>query len=481
MVTIYRIVIMTNWLPSLATGTGPLYVRIADEAENAIKSGALPNGAKLPPQRDLAYDVGVTIGTISRAYALLRERGLVTGEVGRGTYVQGNDDSGAAQPRDPVSINYGGTRAIIPPPGKLRFDTTAAIDVGQAELVGRIMAEIASAHPGEISSYTRTLSPDWLEAGRQWLSSGSWTPDAEQVLPQLGVHAGINAVVAAVSGAGDRIVCEHLTYSQVSRSANLMGRQIALVDSDQDGILPEDFERVCAREHPKAAFIMSSGQNPTLATLPLSRRRDIVAIARKYNVWLIEDYLYGGMIADEIPLLAELAPDRTFLLNGLSKCVAAGVRGGWVACPPHMSQRVRVTQKMVSGGLPFLLAELSARLVLSGAADEIRGKVLAEIGAREAVVRELFAGKDFRSHPRLPFFWLKLPEPWMSGTFKQAVLDADVLIDDEDEFKPARSSRVYHHVRVGFSEGRERSISIEGLKTVRRILDQSPLGTSAIV
>jgi DNA-binding transcriptional MocR family regulator len=472
---------MTNWLPSLDTGTGPLYVRIADEAENAIKSGALPNGAKLPPQRDLAYDVGVTIGTISRAYALLRERGLVTGEVGRGTYVQGNDTSGAAQPRDPVSINYGGTRAIVPPPGKLRFDTTAAIDVGQAELVGHIMAEIASAHPSEISSYTRTLSPDWLEAGRQWLSSGNWRPDADQILPQLGVHAGINAVVAAVSGAGDRIVCEHLTYSQVSRSANLMGRQIALVDSDQDGILPEDFERVCAREHPKAAFIMSSGQNPTLATIPLSRRKDIVAIARKYNVWLIEDYLYGGMIADEIPLLAELAPDRTFLLNGLSKSVAAGVRGGWVACPPHMSQRVRVTQKMVSGGLPFLLAELSARLVLSGAAADIRDRVVAEIGAREEVVRQLFAGKDFRSHPRVPFFWLKLPEPWMSGTFKQAVLDADVLIDDEDEFKPARSARVFHHVRVGFSEGRDRSISVEGLKTVRRILDQSPLGTSAIV
>ena len=65
--TIYRIVIMTNWLPSLDTGTGPLYIRIADDAENAIKSGALPHGAKLPPQRDLAYDIGVTIGTISRA------------------------------------------------------------------------------------------------------------------------------------------------------------------------------------------------------------------------------------------------------------------------------------------------------------------------------------------------------------------------------------------------------------------------------
>ena len=142
---------MTNWLPSLDTGTGPLYIRIADEAENAIKSGALPHGAKLPPQRDLAYDVGVTIGTISRAYAVLRERGLVTGEVGRGTYVQASDGTSVTA-RDPVSTNYGGTRAITPPPGKLRFDTTAAIDVGQAEIVGRIMAEIAASHPGEISS-----------------------------------------------------------------------------------------------------------------------------------------------------------------------------------------------------------------------------------------------------------------------------------------------------------------------------------------
>lgn len=472
---------MTNWLPSLTTGHGPLYLRIADDAERAIKSGALPQGTKLPPQRDLAYDVGVTIGTISRAYALLRERGLVSGEVGRGTYVQTDTTGPAAGPRDPVTLNYGGTRSMTPPPGKLRFDTTAAIDVGQAAVVGRIMTEIALEHPSEISSYTRTLSPDWQEAGKRWLSNGSWSPDATQVLPQLGVHAGINAVIAAVTGTGDRVVCEHLTYSQVSRSAMLMGRQIALVESDADGILPEDFERVCAREHPKAAFLMSSGQNPTLACLPLSRRKDIVAIARKYNVWLIEDYLYGGMIADGIPLLAELAPDRTFLLNGLSKSVAAGVRGGWVACPPHMSQRVRVTQKMVSGGLPFLLAEVSARLVLSGAAAEIRSQVLSEIAAREAVVRQLFQGHEFRSHPRLPFVWLKLPEPWLSGTFKQAVLDADILIDDEDEFKPARSSRTFHHVRIGFSEGRDRAISTQGLAAVRRVLDQSPLGTSAFV
>ena len=472
---------MTPWLPDLRTGTGPLYIRIADAAEADIKAGTLTADAKLPPQRNLAFDLGVTIGTISRAYTLLRERGLVAGEIGRGTYVQSGLAEEREGARDPITRSFGGTRPLSPPPGKLRFDTTAAVDVGQAEFVGKLTAEIATRHAGELSSYTRIISDDWIEAGRRWLSNGRFTPEAGSILPQLGVHAGINAVLTAITAPGDRLVCEHLTYSQVTRGANLMGRQISLVDSDEDGILPEDFERVCAREHPKAAFIMSSGQNPTLSTLPLSRRQDIVAIARRHNVWLIEDYLYGGMVGDDIPLLAELAPDRTFLLNGLSKSVASGVRGGWVACPPHMAQRVRLTQKMVTGGLPFLLAELSAQLVLSGAATEIRGKVLEELAHREEIVRHVLAGYSFRSHPRLPFLWLRLPEPWLSGTFKQAALEQDVLIDDEDEFKPGRSDKIFHHVRIGFSEGRDRTVAESGLSIIRRLLDQMPVGTGGML
>jgi len=464
---------VTNWIPEIEHRKGPLYIRIADSAEADIKIGKLAAEAKLPPQRDLAYDLGVTIGTITRAYALLRERGLVNGEVGRGTYVQPGLASNQNS-KDPITANFGGTRSMSPPPGKLRFDTTAAADVGQSSAIGQLMMEIATNNPREIASYTRILSPDWQEAGRRWLAKGDWAPDAASIVPQLGVHAAITAIIAAVSGPGDRIVSEHLTYSQVARSAMLTGRQIALVDSDENGILPEDFERVCAREHPKAAFIISSGQNPTLAVLPENRRREIADIARKYNVWLIEDYIYGGMIDDDIPLLAQIAPDRTFLANGLSKSVAAGVRGAWVACPVHFAQRIRVTQKLVTGGLPFVLAELASRLVLSGLAHEIRGKVIGEIAARAAIARRIFAGHDFRSHPNMPFLWLKLPEPWLSGTFKQAAFDEGILIDDEDEFKAGRSDRVYHHVRVGFSEGTNRALIEEGLATLRRLLDDGP-------
>src|SRR5690606_1681599 len=126
---------MTNWLPDLQASDGPLYVRIADQIEQAISTGALAAGSKLPPQRNLAYDIGVTIGTVSRAYTMVRERGLVSGEVGRGTYVLGSTQDNDPAAMDPVSARLVGTRAANAPPGKLRFDTTAATDVGQSTAI----------------------------------------------------------------------------------------------------------------------------------------------------------------------------------------------------------------------------------------------------------------------------------------------------------------------------------------------------------
>jgi DNA-binding transcriptional MocR family regulator len=471
---------MTNWLPDLQTSDGPLYVRIADQIEQAIRTGALASGSKLPPQRNLAYDIGVTIGTISRAYSMVRERGLVSGEVGRGTYVLGTPQDNDHAAVDPVSARLVGTRAANAPPGKLRFDTTAATDIGQSAVVTDILAAICREQPNEIASYTRNFPPHWLEAGRRWLGNGDWRPGVDSIVPTLGAHAAIIAAVSVITSPGDRIVFEHLTYSQISRGTALLGRQTALVESDGDGVIPEDFERVCVQQHPKLAFLMTAAQNPTLATMPEDRRRAIAAIAKRHNVWLVEDNLYGATVNNGIPLLAEIAPERTFLVGGLSKSVAAGVRGGWIACPPHLAQRVRIAHKMVSGGLPFLLAELAARLVLSGKAETIRDAVAAEVQAREASVREIFSGLEFTSHPRVPFLWLKLPDPWLSGTFRQAAFQEDILIDDEDEFKAGRSEKTFHRVRIGFSPPENRQDVIAGLTRLRRLLVHGPTGYDSL-
>ncbi|MEP7454951.1 PLP-dependent aminotransferase family protein [Phyllobacterium sp. SB3] len=469
---------MTNWLPDLENDIepqerrGPLYMRLANRIESDIAQGILPPGTKLPPQRNLAFDIGVTIGTVGRAYNLIRERGLVTGEVGRGTYVTSHKDVPLVE-RSSTSTPFGGTRGAIIEPGNIRLDSTAAIDVGQSEPMERLLQGIVKQYPREISSYSRTLPQGWLEAGSKWLASPGWTPEPTTIVPTLGAHSAILAIIAAVTAPGDKIAFEDLTYCSAARSVNLMGRRSIIMHTQAGFATPDDFERLCAQQHPKLVFLMPSLHNPTATTMPEENRRAIVEIARRYNVWIIEDEIYGSVMQNEHIAIAALAPERTFHIGGLSKSVAAGVRGGWVACPSHLATRVYTAHKMVTGGMPFMMAELGAQLVNSGEADVIRNKVRKEVQAREAIAQNIFAGMEFNSQPLATFLWVKLPDPWLSATFKNAALNEGVLIDDEDEFKPGRTEKAFHRVRLGVTVPATREELRQGFSIIRRLMETS--------
>ncbi|WP_299816928.1 PLP-dependent aminotransferase family protein [uncultured Roseibium sp.] len=495
---------MTNWHPEIPEGKGPLYIRLADRIADDIATGALSAGAKLPPQRDLAYDLGVTVGTIGRAYAVIRQQGLVSGEVGRGTFVLGSRDAAPLQEYGKPDIGLGvqlvadtrgaanespswvreatsvpkdtafaGTRISVPAPGAIRFDSTSAPEIGQAEIIGRLTSDITRDHPHEISSYTRDVPDSWRKAGRKWLARSGWEPSEGSIVPATGAQAAIMAIIAATTAPGDQIAFEELTYSSISRGGALMGRRPVEVARDDEGPLPEDLERVCAQKHPKVLFVMPTMHNPTLGLMGEARRRDIAAIARQNNLWIIEDEVYGSLRQTSLPPLAALAPDRTFHVGSLSKSVTAGVRGGWVSSPLSHAQRIYTAHKMLTGGISFLLSELSARLILSGAADSIREKILAEIAARHALVRQHLGSYELEAAPDAPFLWLKVPEPWLSGTFKAAAASANVLVDDEDEFKTGRSGKVYHRVRIGVTNPLTREETSEGLQVVRNIMEDS--------
>ena len=460
---------MTSWMPDLGVGAGPLYVRLADQIERGIANGHLPDGSKLPPQRNLAFDIGVTIGTVGRAYALARERGLVTGEVGRGTYVRAarSPDLSQPPPFEHVESRHSAVDVI-------RFDTTAAPGDGIAAVVQTMTADICRELPDAVASYIRTIPQHWLASGARWLARADWRPAAADIVPTQGAHAGIMSVIAATTTPGDRIVFEDLTYASIARSAALMGRRAIVAQSDRDGLIPEDFERLCAQQHPKLVFLMPAPQNPTLAIMTEDRRRAVAEIARKHRVAILEDAVYGVLIDDPSPPLASLAPDLVFHVGGLSKAVAAGLRAGWVACPPNFAGRVSVAHKMITGGKPFLVSEIAARLVLSGAAFDFRTATLAAIASRVQLAREAFGGLDVRLHDSVPFLWLTLPEPWLSSAFKSAAAAENILIDEEDDYRPVRSDKVHHAVRIGFSTVHDLGAVADGFNTLRRLLDQGP-------
>lgn len=474
------IVTMTNWLPDIQRTGAPIYIEIADAMAHDIDAGMLKPGEKLPPQRNLAFDIGVTIGTIGRAYALARQRGLVTGEVGRGTYVRSSEpplsgsaatSSGLRQvPQGPVADG------IHPAPGKLRLDSTSAPEVGQSNLITRHVAAIMADYPDKTTDYIRSLKPEWQQAGQAWLSTGGWQADVASIVPTLGVHAGMMAAIATLTAPGDRVAFEAVTYASLARAANLIGRRPVSVPMTADGIDVDAFDHLCANQHPKAVVIIPTLQNPTTAIMPAAIREQLATVARKHGVWIIEDNIYGACVDDAPAPVAALAPDITFHLGGLSKAVAAGIRSAWVSCPPAYVRSLPVAHKMLTGGMPFMLAETAARIVRSGEANTTARAVQRENLSRLSILREVLSGHDYRSHDNSPFIWLKLPEPWRASLFVSAARDIGLLVDGDDEFQFSQDQTSLHRTRIAFSTIQSHSVLRDALVRLRRLLDAGPSG-----
>ncbi|MGH6922627.1 MAG: PLP-dependent aminotransferase family protein [Propylenella sp.] len=466
---------MTSWLPNLSEGAGPLYLRLAERIERDIERGVLTEGTKLPPQRNLAFDVGVTLGTVSRAYAVARERGLVNGEVGRGTYVLRRAERHEAVAGHAIDIKAS-VFADSAVNATLRMDSTAAADVGQAGVIGPMVAEVFADFPHHANDYTRTIRDEWREAGAHWLTSGGWRPSLDTIVPAQGVLSGIESVIGAVTAPGDRVAFEDLSYSALARGAALIGRRPITVQGGNEGIDPDDFQAVCAREHPKALVLSPTFNNPTMSIMPVENRQRIAEIARRYNVLIVEDNIYGDALDDGPPPFAAIIPEQTFHVSGVSKTLSAGLRAGWVSCPPNLAGRLVNAKKLLTGGISFAMTEVTARLVLSGEADRLKTRVLEETRTRAAIASEIMAGYSSKGDPHCGFIWLKLPDPWLPGTFKKAALERGILIDDADAFKVGQVDLVCHCVRIGFTAPRTRGDVRRGLESLAQLLHDTSAG-----
>ena len=131
---------------------------------------------------------------------------------------------------------------------------------------------------------------------------------------------------------------------------------------------------------------------------------------------------------------------------------------------------------MLTGGMPFMLAETAARIVRTGEANTIARSVLRENLSRLTLVRETLSGHDFRSHDNSPFIWLKLPEPWRASLFVSAARDIGLLVDGDDEFQFSQDQTSLHRVRIAFSTIPSHAILHDALVRLRRLLDAGPSG-----
>jgi DNA-binding transcriptional MocR family regulator len=456
---------MTIWVPDLAARPGPRYRVLVDALAEEVADGRLPEGTRLPPQRDLAYRLGVTIGTVSRAYALAAERGLVTGEVGRGTFVR--RPLAATGRVNPVSDGSGDL---------IKLTVNAPPDAGYGALIGERLAEMA-AHPGATADlWAYAPKPGFAEhraAAARWIAGVGLDAAPERTIITGGAHQAIVVAFAALARPGDTVLAEALTYAGICHVAERCGVRLHGLDLYDEGVLPDALEAAARTAGARFLIVNPTVHNPTTATMSLARREAIVALARRHDLIVVEDEVYGRLPAERPPPIAALAPERTVYIGSAAKSVAPGLRLGVLHSPEALFERIANAQHDLFLTCPPLLAELFTRLMADGTAERLAARQRQEAAVRQQIAREVLGAHAYRAQPTSYHLWLPLPAPWRTSEFIETVRERGVAIDPATAFavEPARAP---HAVRVSLSAAADHDRLRRGLQVLAATLGEMP-------
>jgi len=455
---------MTSWQPLLPPGQEPKYLSLIDALARDIDSGKLAPGTRLPTQRDLANRLGIAIGTVSRAYAAAERRGLVQGEVGRGTFVRREDSvyrEGADETADPEAIDLSRGRLV-------RSADDPVLTQSLKELAQRRdlhqLIEVYQAPGGMLRHRT---------AGTAWLKRAALEIDPERVVITCGAQHGAAVVLASIARPGDLILTEQVTYSGITALARRQQLRVRALPMDRDGLLPDALESACRDATPRALFCMPTLQNPTGCTMPLQRRQELAAIVRHYGLLVLEDDVNGFLPREPVAPLAAVAPEQTFYITGTSKSLAPGLRIGYVIPPTSMLSAVRSTMQATTWFTAPLMAEIVTQWIESGSADEMASWKQRETETRFAVAGEILGPWLPRAQPVSFHLWLQLPEPWRAESLVAQARARGVIVNSPDEFLVDREPAP-HAVRVCLGAALSRTRLEQGLRVLAELLSDSP-------
>ncbi len=454
---------------SLDAYKGPKYRRLYNALEAAVRSGTMAKGRKLPPVRDLAWQLKITPGTVARAYQMGIDEGLLEATVGKGTFVKG-----AARELPDIPTNF---IAMPYEDGYLNFRNGHTIDCGQNEILNELTQDIAAKSPMNFAQYVRdeALSGCRRQA-TDWLRANGIDGDPSDIVLTNGAH---NAVMVALNailhGRDPAIATTKLTYPGFRQTAHICRARMIGLDSDDEGILPESLEIACRSERIQVLLISSNVHNPTCVTTSLERREDIAKLARRYDFQIIEDDVYGTLIANKPIGFDRLCPERTWHATSLSKCFAAGLRIGFLQCPPGVGPLgLRVMQGM-SLSISQLLTKLAERAFRDGLVEEFGKKVAAENIRRVNEARRLLEPWDVRSLDGVNYIWVGIPEGWSGSTLMSACEAAKILVAVGDKFTLPDASAP-NAVRLTLSTSGSFNAMSTGLQKINSIFSAPPTG-----
>jgi DNA-binding transcriptional MocR family regulator len=442
------------WTPELDPA-GPSYLAITRALEADVRSGRLAEGARLPTHRALARALGVNVGTVSRAYAEAQRRGLLAGEVGRGTFVK-----------------RGGRRTLTPHQGAVGLvdlSVNVPLEAPGPDLRAALRALADRPDLDAITHYREPAgSARARAAGALWLRHHGVSAGAEDVVVVNGSQHGILVALAALAGPGECVLAEALAYPGFRAAARLLGLRVRGVPMDEHGLLPAALEAACA-DRPRLLYCTPALQNPTTAVLPAARRAELVAIARAHDLAIVVDDVQAPMLGGAAPSLASLAPERVVTIAGLSKLLVPGLRTAFVAGPRERTARLAEIVWSSTWMASPLGAELAAGWIEEGTAERVAAERAEEMKVRERLARRILGG-GLRSQPGSYHVWLELPEGYTAAATADRLLREGVAVTPAEAFLAAPGAAP-EAIRISLSAPREIAALGGALEKIAAALD----------
>jgi DNA-binding transcriptional MocR family regulator len=452
---------MTMWLPDIENRRGPVYRAIADAIDEDVQKGALRAGARLPPHRDLADHLGVTVTTVTRAYAEASRRGLTSGHVGRGTYIRGNEPDDRLPESAPFDLSIN----ILMP------------DKEVANLQPRLFQRRVLPWTQILGYVPAKGHVRHRQAMATWLARGGLAVDPERLALTGGAQHGLAATFSALLKPGDTLLTEELTYGGTRVLAQQHRLKLRGVAMDAEGLRPDALDQACRTSRARALYCMPRLQNPTSAVMGERRRQQIAAIAEKHRLIVVEDDVYGFLSPERAPLAA-LLPERTVFVTSLSKSLFPGLRLGCVVAPPDVLERIIAVIWSTMIMASPIGADLLSGWIEDGTAARIADWKRHEVAARQSMARRLLEGQRLQTHPASPHLWLHLPARWTSESFAAQTRAGGVVLNTAAQF--AIGDAPLRAVRVCLGPPRTRGGLEQALTIVRQALAAQPMTARAV-
>lgn len=384
--------------PAHIPRTRPLYRRIVELIEGGISGGALAPGFRLPPERDLAAALTVSRATVVAAYRELEAKGLARGYVGRGTFVSATGDGGAPFAwRGKISATAIQTtdstlrdlvRHAADPDIVSLAAGEPALDLFPAEAFRHAVDDVIAQHGTAVWGHAPTEGQGRF---REVLAARFGGQPAN-ILVIAGAQQGLDLLARCLIDRGDAVIVDRPGYLGALQSFRSAGARIFgwdFVRADMD-----ELEDLLLRYRPKLIYTNPTFQNPTGVTLPIRARRELIQLAKRYRVPIVEDETYCELSLGGAPPppLNELDADGTVVIrvNSFSKVLAPGLRLGWVGAARPIVEQLALMKQQVDPHTQNLVQLVISRLIDNGRFDRHLALLKTEHRRRrDAVVKAL--------------------------------------------------------------------------------------------